>query len=642
MTRGIVPLAGHWGVVLSGWVLVLAAAFLAFDGLVPLDARGGPAIAAERAWFLPSSRDPASVERPVVAPPTDWSAAIEVVLPDVWGYLRPEAGDEVWYRVPIDDGGSPDEPVWVLIERVRSSAQAYAAGRLLWEGGRVRAPTGRTGAEPYAFAIPRSLLSSEGAFVLLRVRAASGERGGLGRVVAGSYERIQASVNRLRFWSVGAVYVTSAVIVATSLFILLLWWQIRDGLTGYLSLATAGLIWGVRNLNLVFLDLPPENPVLAHLWTFFATCGNGWVIGLLGWFLTRHFVQRIHPRLAAALTWIIPLHMMLGPVLLMTSLPRAEMLAAWIVLSVPVIVVTIIGLLHFVLRDPKPSHVGFLVFFVAVVVFNIYDNFTLRSRARFGDPYVSHFAGVVFFMMVVHVLVSRYGALMRDYHGLNASLEQRLRQQQDQLTLQHTELVRLEAERVQARERGRIMRDLHDGLGSQLTAALYQTRAEGATRIESILQECLDDLRLAIYSFEPSSGYVATVLGTLRQRLAPALEAAGVRLIWDVEDVGRVPALDSSRTLDLLRIVQEAISNAIKHARASQIRLGLMSKDGRVRIEVEDDGQGIDLGKSALPGGGRGIGNMRRRAAALGAELDFHDTGHGTRVVLDLPDRAMP
>lgn len=585
---------------------------------------------------------------PVVVPPEDWSAATPVTLPDVWGYRQPAAGNHVWYRLALPPAipdqapdSAPPRPTWVLLERARSMVHAYADGRLIWEGGRIAEPVQRLPNSPILFALPpRNEPAGTAQTLLLRVAAVPGERGGLGRVYTGEHETLRSLRDSGRFWHIEAVYITSAVITVTAIYVLMLWRQTRGSAAGYLALACAGFIWGLRNLNLTRWSPAAAPPWLEWLGGFLATCGSGWFIGCLGLFLAPNYVAPAMPRLARWITRVIWPFMVLGPLLLLSPLPRAEALALWLALAIPLLLTMSVGLAVFVRRNPSGTHVAFLVLYLLLIGLNVYDNFTLRSTVRFGDMYLNHFSGVAFFILITQLLVSRYGNLLRDFRGLNASLESRLFEREQELASQHRELTRLEAERAQLEERGRIMRDLHDGLGSQLSFALLQSRAPSRDdqpgHLAGLLQDCLDELRLAIYSLEPTATHAATVLGTWRQRVASSIESAGVKLVWAVDEVGEAGLLAQSEILSVLRIVQEAVNNTLRHARASTLRLGLSAAPDGLLIELADDGCGVP---ACTPAGsaGHGLMNMRRRASDIGARLDIDTALPGTRVRLLLP-----
>jgi signal transduction histidine kinase len=144
-------------------------------------------------------------------------------------------------------------------------------------------------------------------------------------------------------------------------------------------------------------------------------------------------------------------------------------------------------------------------------------------------------------------------------------------------------------------------------------------------------------MRLVIDSLDPHLADLPSLLGQVRARLEPVLEGTGVRMRWEVDELPETPDWGPERLLDVLRIVQEALSNALRHAQAREIRLRAARVPGAEAIEIviEDDGRGID---GAPPG--RGLRHMRARAEALGGSL--HATGGrpGTRVTLHVPRQA--
>jgi signal transduction histidine kinase len=87
--------------------------------------------------------------------------------------------------------------------------------------------------------------------------------------------------------------------------------------------------------------------------------------------------------------------------------------------------------------------------------------------------------------------------------------------------------------------------------------------------------------------------------------------------------------------LHVLRILQEAFTNALKHAHPRRIRVAAHAEAGRVAIDVSDDGKGFD--ETAAPVRGHGLANMRKRAQALGAELQLRSSAQGTTLSLLLP-----
>jgi signal transduction histidine kinase len=197
-------------------------------------------------------------------------------------------------------------------------------------------------------------------------------------------------------------------------------------------------------------------------------------------------------------------------------------------------------------------------------------------------------------------------------------------------------LAEARAVRSRLEERARMVADLHDGFGSQLTSARLcaeQQQLSGPA-LCVILDECLADLHLVVDTVENRSGDIGDSLRFLRHRLTGRLRGAPVTPEWEVRTAG-APPLAPDRLLELLRILQEAISNALRHAHAHTV--GVVAEydadTEHLRCTVADDGQGFP----APAVEGAGLRNMRGRAARLGATLEVRSTPQGTTVTLAVP-----
>jgi signal transduction histidine kinase len=185
-------------------------------------------------------------------------------------------------------------------------------------------------------------------------------------------------------------------------------------------------------------------------------------------------------------------------------------------------------------------------------------------------------------------------------------------------------------------ERERITREMHDGLGGQLvsTIAMLERGRSTQSEVTESLRSALDDMRIAIDSLDPTTTDLTTSLGKLRGRLEPLLRRNGVVLRWQIENVPGLDNYPPEQSLHFLRIIQEAVTNAIRHAKASEVSVRIRSGDARgdvLSIEIRDDGQGFR--PDAIPGG-RGIRHMKSRAEALGGELRFDWEESGTQIEL--------
>ncbi|TQN41612.1 histidine kinase/DNA gyrase B/HSP90-like ATPase [Blastococcus colisei] len=196
-------------------------------------------------------------------------------------------------------------------------------------------------------------------------------------------------------------------------------------------------------------------------------------------------------------------------------------------------------------------------------------------------------------------------------------------------------------------ERRRLRRDLHDGLGPQLAAqtlkvgsarALYPVRPQAADAIlaelEVDVERALDDLRRLIEDLRPPALDELGLVGAVR-------EAALRYRVSDVQvavEADELPPLPAAVEVAAYRIVDEAVTNVVRHARARRCTVRLTCAAGDLVVEVVDDGVGPRRTWSA----GVGLNSMRERAAELGGRCTLGTAdGGGTRVGALLPIRDL-
>lgn len=181
-------------------------------------------------------------------------------------------------------------------------------------------------------------------------------------------------------------------------------------------------------------------------------------------------------------------------------------------------------------------------------------------------------------------------------------------------------------------ERDRIYGDLHDDIGARLLGMIHTAESvEQADRARAALQDLRDVVTRSRGTPGSLSDTLADIGGETRQRLA----AAGITLSWEINDDMPDPELDTARALHLHRIVREAVSNVIRHARASHVRVRMKVLGEKLCLDLTDDGGGSDPVPMSK---GRGLGNMRERAAKLAGGIDWRPgTQGGTKVLLTMP-----
>jgi signal transduction histidine kinase len=196
------------------------------------------------------------------------------------------------------------------------------------------------------------------------------------------------------------------------------------------------------------------------------------------------------------------------------------------------------------------------------------------------------------------------------------------------------------------KERERLSRDLHDTVGTGLSlVALYGTLAENraddpgeARRLAGMIRDAsraaLVELRGVLHALPQSPSPLQEIAAGLSRLARRSAEPAGVAVTMEVESGGSVVLGGVLRTA-LVRVFQEAVHNAIRHGRATEIRASLAAEGEQVQLSVVDNGAGFD---PSLQKSGSGITGMRERARELGGDITVESVpGMGARLRLQLP-----
>jgi signal transduction histidine kinase len=304
------------------------------------------------------------------------------------------------------------------------------------------------------------------------------------------------------------------------------------------------------------------------------------------------------------------------------------------------LLVAVVGSLYMLwcaMREPSAELRWLALALTSGLSLVMHDLFMFAGWAWIGQPTMTPLAILLLAAGFLYAVQRRFSDTMQAVEAGRLELNRQLTRQSAELQAEIQHSRETEIARALLQERQRLMQDMHDGLGSSLLSAMVAVEQGSMEqdKVVEVLRECVDDLRLVIDSLEPLGHDLVSLLATMRYRLGKRLQAGGLTLEWDVQDLPSLDWLEPPDALHVLRILQEALSNVLKHARAIKVRMVTRFHGSYVEIRVEDDGLGFDV-DNAQPG--RGLRSQQRRAARLGGTLHIDASTHGgTRLCLRLP-----
>lgn len=551
-------------------------------------------------------------------------AAMPAQLPFRWDERWSAIDGSARFDFEFDLSPADTDGPWLLLPRAGNGFTVTLNGKSIFAIGGPGTQRHDATKRPWLVPLPEHLLAAHNRLAMT-VYATQGRAAQLQAPRLGTRAVMQAEYERLYLWRVEITRALMWMSLVLGLIAMLFGLALHEKL--FVACGLAELAWAVRLSEVFWIDMPLDWQLWgAGVATVFAVTQ----LAMAYFFLQavgrwNRFFRRAYAVYAGLWCLVVPL---------MVLLRWRDLWVGWLlgVTMMFLLLAVYVGVTAF--RERQFWRWLFAAWVFCSVLAGVADLIE-SAGSMYSHPTWSRFV-MAFFSLAMMALVARRLQLSRvaELQHRDALLRA-LQQQKRELEVLHAASSRGTLERAMLDERQRVMRDMHDGLGAQLSGLMLMAgRPETLPQqLQVQVRSAIDELRLVVDAMAPFDGNLSTLLGNLRPQLEQRLALSHIGLRWAVDDLPPAGGFTPERLQHLRRLLLEAATNVARHSGASEAVFSASVSEAQLRLSMADNGRGFDANG---PAAGNGLRNMRWRAQELGGELSFSTAPSGC-VTLLLP-----
>ncbi len=557
-----------------------------------------------------------------------------VTLPYHWDRIHRGKSGVAVFELPFKLDHPPDETYAMYLPRVGNAYAIWLNGHMLQHKGDLSNTNGADFAKAPRFVeFPIELLRTDN-LIRVQIRADVGRRGGMGTITLGPESMVWPLYAKDQAWRITGSNVVVIANLLVALIALALWWtQVEHTHDGqmrrdrlYLFAGVAELSWSVRVADTLIENPPLSWPGWAMLTVVVMTA---WVSSMM-MFCIQVTPWRSRKEVRWLRYWLVTLMgtaAVAGYGATHSGLP-ALITAQYLALGLSAVAFLVIFLVG--TRAATLSQRLIAGALLVNVVVGLRDLVVFRMTDNYGGHTLLRYSSLMFGLALGYIVLERLRNATTQARDLLRNMETHLTRKEQELQQIYPRLEELARAQERSAERSRILRDMHDGVGSHISTAIRQLESGKATHVDiaHTLRDSLDHLKLSIDAIHVTPGDVATLLANLRYRLEPRIQACDIALQWDVEELAPIARLDVNAMGHLQFMVYEAFSNVLQHAQATMMRVAAKPIDGRagsLHLQIIDNGTGYDTASPPR----NGLRSMQQRAQTIGVTLRLtSEPGH--------------
>lgn len=620
-SRGSSKITGHFGLKqTSVYLLLFYALFIAqwAKAEISLHSTNSVHQCDYKIHNIEKVKDPQNQSTP---PQSGWT---KTTMPNIWtndpGWEKYSGA--VWYRIIWDrhciNQASHNLPTLLSIARISLAGNIYNNGELIWYDQSLQEPYSRSFNIPRYITFPASTIKDEHNVTLIKVVGLYATRPGIGRVNIGLKDDIYPYHQKL-LWNNRTVYEINFVISLAFSVLFYLIWLFNFKETSFGWFASASLCWVGFLYNLLATSpFPFTDSVTPNRVNSIALLLHGYCFTLFTWrFVSKHYkkTERCYLILVLALS----IYILLVPE---PYLYGSQVIIFFIYISLFILNCIFIQYLAYAIASFEIRILALvLLTFILIAVNDIYLAFYEHSE-NFLAPYSSPIITIALSL----IFAWRIFLNMRQIRKFTDTLKITIEQVTDDLKISLEKKYNLEVENMRLQERLNLSHELHDGLGGSLVRSMIMVDKNtdlDRNHFLSILKLLRSDLRQIIDAGANVSMELpkTPILwgAPLRHRFTQIFEEIDIDSTWNFsEKWSKTPT--PQQCLTLSRVTEEALTNVIKHSKATEVSISLTDQAGKLVLEICDNGIGFD--PSTVPESLHvGLQSMQTRVNRIGGEF---------------------
>lgn len=554
------------------------------------------------------------VVSPSLTPPATGWRPVETI--DAEHFRADPTRRSVWYRFDIPERVRADGLTGIYIWRVNVNAAVWWNGEFLGNGGRMQPPPARNWNRPVYMTVPDALWRPRDNTLMVHVVGYPGLTW-FSHPVLGADEQLRPVYERRHFFQITVPQALAALMAVLTASALAVWWLRRRD-TEYLWFGLSAACLLVYQSYQFLRDVPHDGPwlqMLAH-W-----CADAWVLAISAYFYASLGRRVPWPRLAGIgyLATVAALYIALPVRDLSWSTPATHAMSC--------LISALVGLhmLWLATRQRTARPALFAAAMAVILATGVHDVHLLFSvdKADWASRYfLFQYAGAVSTILLAGHLIWRFTRALDDSERLNADLERRIDIARGELQQSFQREQALLVERALLDQRERIYGDLHDDVGAKLLSLVYSTQG---THSEDVARSALEDLRDSVSRSSHGPVPLGEALADWQHESERRVFDLGhVHLEWQMPDPPDDVAIDPHTRIALGRVLREALSNALRHARPNSISVQVTLDAGQLGVRMRHDGKVGDV-QAWVPG--RGMQTMQLRLRRMGGTISWCNDG---------------